>query len=129
VRGVINALLLVFAVFTAHSIIMGAFRRTRSAEVAWIGTGIFILPVLLITLIVRWHLETSLREISVFMLSVAVFFAYSISHTFLALRFVYSDQAMPYFGWLHGTLLTLAFGAGGLLLLAYTRNRYRAAPA
>jgi hypothetical protein len=129
IRGVISALLLALAVFVAHSIIMGVFRRTVSVEIAWIGTGVFILPILLIALCVRWHLETSLREISAFMLSVAVFFIFSISLTFLMLRFAYSDQVMPYFGWLHCVLLTLAFGIGGLLLLAYTRQRYRAAPA
>ncbi|WP_423761287.1 hypothetical protein [Burkholderia sp. NLJ2] len=127
IRGVISTFLLVFAVFTAHSIVMGVFRKTLSVEIAWIGVGVFILPPLLLILIIRWNLEASLREISAFLISVAIFFTYSQFSIFLGLRFAYSDAAMPYFGWLHSALLTLAFGAGGLLLTAYIKRRYRVA--
>ncbi|WP_157382364.1 hypothetical protein [Burkholderia ubonensis] len=127
IRGAISTILLAFAVFTAHSIVMGVFRKTLPVEIAWFGVGVFILPVLLLILVIRWHLEISLREISAFLLSVATFFAYSLFSTFLALHFAYSDAVMPYFGWLHSALLTLAFGAGGLLLDVYIARRYRVA--
>ncbi|WP_157382496.1 hypothetical protein [Burkholderia ubonensis] len=127
IRGVISTILLVFAVLTAHSIVMGVFRKTLSVEIAWIGVGVFLMPALLLAVIIRWHLEVSLREISAFLLSTTIFFLYSLFGIFLELHFSHLDAAMPYFGWLHSALLTLAFGAGGLLLTVYVMRRYRVA--
>ncbi|WP_155648618.1 hypothetical protein [Burkholderia pseudomultivorans] len=127
IRGTISMALLALAMFTAHSIIMGVFHRTLSVEIAWIGTGVFVLPMLLLILVTRWRLEVSLREIAAFLLAVAATFAYQLCGFFLAVRFVYPADAMAYFGWRHSLLLTALFGICGLALTAYLMRRSRAA--
>ncbi|KVT95921.1 hypothetical protein WK59_28570 [Burkholderia ubonensis] len=87
IRGVISTILLVFAVLTAHSIVMGVFRKTLSVEIAWIGVGVFLMPALLLAVIIRWHLEVSLREISAFLLSTTMFFHIRCSGSFLSCIF------------------------------------------
>src|SRR5581483_2337096 len=56
IRGAISMTLLVFAVFTAHSIFMKLFWAPQSADVAWVSVGVFFLPALLFNIVARWHL-------------------------------------------------------------------------
>ena len=127
IRGAISMTLLMFAVFAAHSIAMGVLRKALPFHVAWKDVGIFLLPALLLNIVARWHLEVSLREISALLLAASIFFANELVSTFLAVRFVYSDAAIPYYGWLNSMLMTLAFGASGFLLTVYITRRYRVA--
>ncbi|NML34842.1 hypothetical protein [Paraburkholderia antibiotica] len=130
IRGIIGMTLFVFTVFTLHSIVRGLFWRTLSVEVAWIGLGLFVLPALLLSLLVRWHLEVSLREISALLLAVPIFFVNQLAGWVLVLHFAYSAVLLRYpEGLLQRALFMLALGAGGLLLAVYVARRYRITPA
>lgn len=118
VRAAISTVFLLLSAFTAHSIVMGAYRKTLPVEIAWIGLGVFLLPTLLLSMLVRWKLDASVREISAVLLGIAVYFVYMLLSNFIHIYFVYPPAALPYFGWLNSTLLTLAIGAAGLSLAA-----------
>ena len=49
IRGATSRMLLVFAGFTAHSIVMGVFHRRMPVEIGWIGVGVFFLPALILS--------------------------------------------------------------------------------
>ncbi len=124
VRRALSISLLLFAAFTVHSIVKGVFWRTLPVDIAWIGLGVFLLPTLLLSVVARWQLEISLREISVLFLATAIFFVNEILSNFLALRFAYSNAAMPYLDWLHSVILASVFGVAGLLLTVCVARRY-----
>ncbi|MGU7811918.1 hypothetical protein [Burkholderia sp. AW49-1] len=73
----IGAKLLAPATLTAHFIVMRAFPKTWAVEIARIGIAMFFLLALLVAPAIRPDLEASLNKISAFLLSVALFFAYS----------------------------------------------------
>lgn len=127
VRGVISTICLIFAVCAAYFFAMAVFERMMLIKIAWFGMGAFVLPALILIAIIRWNIEVALREISAFLLSVAIYFACTLFSFFLIVRFAYPDTAMSYFDWLQTARLTLALGTGGLLLAAYATYRYRVA--
>ena len=117
-RATVSTAFLLVSAFTAHSIVMGAYRKTLPVEIAWIGLGVFLLPTLLLSMLVRWQLAAAVREISAVLLGIAVYFAYMLLSNLLHIYFVYPPAALPYFGWLNSVLLTLVIGAAGLALAA-----------
>ncbi|BCG05303.1 hypothetical protein PPGU19_098710 (plasmid) [Paraburkholderia sp. PGU19] len=64
VRATLSTGLLLLSAFTGHSIVMGAYRKTIPIEVRWIGLGVFLLLTLVLSMLARWQLAASIREIS-----------------------------------------------------------------
>ncbi|MBN3761008.1 hypothetical protein [Burkholderia sp. Ac-20365] len=115
VRGAATALFMLLAAFTVHSIVMGVFRKTLVVEIAWIGTAVFLTPLLLLSALARWNLAVSVREISALLLGAVLYFANLFAASFIDERFRYAASTGR-FDWTQGGFLVVALCCAGLAL-------------
>lgn len=127
-RGGFSTTLLIFAIFTAHSIGFATLWKKADAGATWGSSAFFLLPALVLSALARWDLQRSAREIGAALLAVTVALASLQITTFIAVR-AWNPSVTHRFGWLHSLLLTVVLGITGLTLAAWAvRPRKIAAP-
>lgn len=117
-RGGLSTTLLVFAIFTAHSIGFAALWKQPNAGATWGSIALFLVPALVFSALTRWDLQRSAREIGAALLAVTAGLASMQVTAFIAVR-AGSPVVTLQPGWLHSLLLTIAMGITGLTLAAW----------
>jgi len=118
-RGALGTTLLIFAIFTAHSIGFASLWKNGSAEYTWGSTAIFLVPTLALSALVRWDLQRSARETAAALMAVTVALASSQVTAFILVVRGWQPVATLRLGWRHSLLLTVALGFAALALAAW----------
>ena len=116
-RGTLSTSLLVFAVFTAHSIGFAALKKP-DAVAMWGSSALFLLPALVFSALTRWDLRRSAREIAAALLAVSVALISLQVNGFMAVP-AWPPGATLQSGLLQSMLLTIVFGISGSTLGAW----------
>ncbi|MDN7429355.1 hypothetical protein CFB89_20495 [Burkholderia sp. AU16741] len=116
-RGAISTGLLVFAVFTAHSIGFAALKKPDAAAM-WGSSALFLLPALVFSALICWDLRRSVREIGAALLAVTVALISVQVKVFIAGR-AWPTGATLQSGLFQSILLTIVLGISGLTFAAW----------